>query len=97
MTEVYRYGLRNRPPMAYAVPKGWTNEAGHPRFRHGTIDYAEPLTAAEMYRYELQFVDALEDGVSFDKPCGDCDGDGRAEDRNLACPVCDGTGRTERV
>jgi len=52
----YTYGCRNRPPGYAAIPNNWIcdSQRDNPRFRHGTIQYAVPLTDWELYSYELE-------------------------------------------
>src|SRR5689334_13240138 len=52
-SEVYTYGLFNRPAMYGTVPTGFTNEQEHEQFAYGTVDYDHRLTDEEIYRYEM--------------------------------------------
>ena len=52
----YRYGMRNRPLMIGAQPKGWIvgSVKPHPDFKaFGTVDYPFALTQEDVDRYEL--------------------------------------------
>ena len=53
--ERYTYGLNYRPLQIGAQPKGWIigSLREHPDYRHGTIQYPEPLTDQEIASYEL--------------------------------------------
>ena len=48
-----RYGLHYRPASIGAVPKGKYTVTDHPHFRHGAIEYPEPLTDEQVKAYEL--------------------------------------------
>ena len=55
----WQYGLRNRPPGAGAVPRGFIIGSHRPdslMFWHGTLDYPFALTEEEAEGYELTFV-----------------------------------------
>ena len=59
--ERWRHGLRNRPVMIGAVPKGYLvgsernepNPATGGQYRFGTIDYPRRLAENDLYNYEL--------------------------------------------
>jgi len=48
-----RYGLHYRPAGVGAVPKGDYTMMDHPHFRHGVIEYTEPLTAEKVHDFQL--------------------------------------------
>ena len=55
----FTYGLRYRPMMIGAQPKGYIIGSGtetHPKFRFGTIQYPRELTPEECYSFELERV-----------------------------------------
>ena len=54
VSEAFEYGLRLRPPGPGAVPKGFIKIGKHPRFRHGTVIYAQELSAADVRNFELE-------------------------------------------
>lgn len=56
---IYRYGCINRPPMYGTAPGGFRSGADHPDFAYGTIWYEQPLSAAEVHRYELALLEPL--------------------------------------
>lgn len=60
MTERYTYGLLNRPAMYGTVPDGFIPDSARPHndAPYGVIDYPRPLSAHEMWRYELLPVSA---------------------------------------
>jgi hypothetical protein len=51
----WTYGLRNRPPMLGAVPRGYIIDSHrpHPDWRHGTLQYPFPLSDRDVDAYEL--------------------------------------------
>jgi len=56
MTRLWSYGVRNRPIGLATVPKGYASIGTHPDFRHGTVSYAEPLSAHDTTAYELDYL-----------------------------------------
>ena len=55
----YTYGLVYRPLQIGAQPKGYIigSLREHPDYRHGTIQYPQPLTSKELQSYELEICD----------------------------------------
>ena len=59
----WMYGMVNRPPCYGCQPDGRIvgadrpNDHPDPRVHHRTISYPRPLTADEIYRYELLPID----------------------------------------
>lgn len=52
----YRYGMRNRPAMYGTAPEGWRDGGADERDPNNpfvTVIYDRPLTADELYRYEM--------------------------------------------
>ena len=48
-----KYGLHYRPAGIGSVPKGDYTVSDHPAFRHGLIEYPEPLTDEQVRQYQL--------------------------------------------
>ena len=48
-----KYGLHYRPAGIGSVPSGDYTVSDHPHFRHGAIEYPEPLTDEQVESFQL--------------------------------------------